>query len=401
MKQLKHQKTKPFTITLTCLLILTISFPVYALNEAPQQLWSKTYGPYRGWSVIQTSDGGYAVAGSNAFGDFRGYGEFPPLLVKTHPDGELDWSKTYKIEDGVSDSAFSLVQTKDQGYVLGGSGVAGWILKTDSQGNIQWNKKFTELDAYLTFKSIISSEDWYVYAGSGRFSNNSEFGFLIKTDTDGNTIWIQRFEGVRVNSGVQTFDGGYAVVGELDRTFWFAKTAANGNIALNKTYGGGVFSSIANANDQGYLLSGSIPWGDAGWFGKIDAFGNILWNQTVSGNLGSYWLGSAVQVPEGGYLAAGGIFSPNADYSLILKVDSSGNQLWNATYGGKKGDRANSIITVSGGFVVTGRMDGSVWLAKFAAEPDILAPTNNQGLSVLLLGSAIVVVAVVVGVFAL
>ena len=95
-------------------------------------------------SVVQTSDGGYALAGYTCF---YGAGGSDFWLVKTDSAGKMQWNKTY---GGAGyDEAHSVVQTRDGGYALAGGtssfGAGGydfWLVKTDSAGNMQWNKPY-------------------------------------------------------------------------------------------------------------------------------------------------------------------------------------------------------------------------------------------------------------------
>jgi hypothetical protein len=98
-------------------------------------LWTRTYGRDLGLSVRQTSDGGYIVAG-----------EGPPLgkglpggvyLMKTNASGEMSWTRTY----GDSSAAYSVRQTSDGGYIIAGdadvrapSGSKAYLIKTLADG---------------------------------------------------------------------------------------------------------------------------------------------------------------------------------------------------------------------------------------------------------------------------
>ncbi len=103
--------------------------------------WAKTYGGTSGdfaFSVQQTSDGGYIVAGwTYSFG--AGGGDI--FLIKTDANGNIIWAKTYG--GTYEDYAFSVQQTSDGGYIVAGgtySFGAGWddifLIKTDANGNI-------------------------------------------------------------------------------------------------------------------------------------------------------------------------------------------------------------------------------------------------------------------------
>ncbi|MCK5720989.1 MAG: hypothetical protein KAI84_00495, partial [Gammaproteobacteria bacterium] len=105
----------------------------------PYELWNKTFGGTdydAAHSVQQTSDGGYVLAGSTGPGD--------AWLIKTDANGDLKWSKTFGGTD--IHGAYSVQQTSDGGYILAGytisfgvSGQDAWLIKTDANGNEQWN----------------------------------------------------------------------------------------------------------------------------------------------------------------------------------------------------------------------------------------------------------------------
>ena len=117
------------------------------VHAASVTTFSKTYGgsgDEQANSVIQTSDGGYALAG---WTDSYGNGYYNFWLVKTDSQGNQQWTQTYGASG--DSEAYSLVQTSDGGYALAGftnSTGAGiysfWLVKTDSKGNMQWSKTY-------------------------------------------------------------------------------------------------------------------------------------------------------------------------------------------------------------------------------------------------------------------
>jgi hypothetical protein len=315
--------------------------------------WTRTYGGIH-WdspnSVIQTSDGGYAIAGktepSGTFADF--------WLVKTDSNGAQAWSKTY---GGINaDAAYSVIQTSDEGYAIIGVtysfGVSGdcCLVKTDMNGVMQWSRVFGGTNSDLGYSVVQTGDGEYVIAGetSSYGAGNADF-WLIKTDADGNLIWNRTFGGSNTDSAstvVQTTDGGYALAGYTSSfgagsyDLWLIKTDANGNMQWNKTYGGAGTEytythaqSVVQTVDGGYALAGETSSFGAGyddfWLVKTDSVGNIQWNKTYGGE--SYEMGcSMVQTKDGGYALAGDTLSYGAgseDFWLV-KTDVESGLAW-------------------------------------------------------------------------
>jgi parallel beta-helix repeat protein len=188
--------------------------------------WIRDVGEFSlgaGNALIQTFDGGYAIAGAKD-GGF--------LLLKFDPSGEVLWEKTYGTEVEFTSYASALVETDDGEYVLAGSGTP-WpnfigpngtlfnLLKTDLSGNILWTRNFsTEEMPFFARALIKTSNGGYAVAGyseTGHTIMSSGTGYirLIKTDDAGNMVWEKQFEAdttLASNhiSAVETKDGGYA-----------------------------------------------------------------------------------------------------------------------------------------------------------------------------------------------
>ena len=170
------------------------------------QQWSKTLGDGMVNSVIQTSDGGYALTGYMYIDNSPDY-----LLIKTSSTGDMQWTKTYGSED--KDVAYTVVQTSDEGYALGGwmwlrsngGGANFAIVKTDASGNEQWTQYYGEAFA----RCMIQTKDGGFALGGNK---------LVKVDSAGNEQWKVSFgENNTTNyeaySVIQTQDGGYAIAG--------------------------------------------------------------------------------------------------------------------------------------------------------------------------------------------
>lgn len=346
---------------------------------------NKTYGGTNqdeAYSMIQTSDGGYAIAGSTqSFG--TGNGDF--WLVKIDMLGIVQWNRTY--DSGKSnDCAYSTIQSSDGGYAIAGS--AGsihsnadfWLIKTDPLGNELWNKTYGGVNADWAYSVIQTSDGGYALTGATySFGAGIDDIWLIKTDSSGNAMWNKTYGGLDYDAAwsvVQTADSGYAMagytvsfsVGSCD--FWLVKTDAEGNVQWDGKYGGPsqdqAFSMIQTA-DGGYALAGFTYSYGAGvsdfWLVKTDGFGNEQWNKTYGGPYGES-ANSVIQTSDGGYAIAGvtGSYGNGQGDFWLVKTDALGNKLWNRTYGGDETDYAYSAIqTSSGGYILVG------WTASYGS----------------------------------
>jgi len=360
--------------------------------------WNKRYGGPRvdsEQSVVQTSDGGYAIASTAAFG--TGSDDDQRLwLVKTDSAGSVQWNKTYG-EQRVLLS--SIVQTTDGGYaILGNTIIVGygnaWLVKTDSNGNMQWNMSYTEIGWATAYALIQTNDGGYVMSGC----KESYDGWLMKTDAYGAMVWSRSFVEVNntdLHSVVQTNDGGYIAAGA---TQWppfsgsvdtyVVKTDADGNITWSKEFGRPAGSwyygrSVIQTGDGGYAFAGETDhWGNADfWFVKTDISGNLLWDMTYGG---PSWDGakSIVQTTDGGYVLSGqtNSFGAGDNDFWLVKTDTDGNMQWNETFGGAGDDGIGALVydvgsslvqTGDGGFALAGYTnsfsgDGKyeVWLIK-------------------------------------
>ena len=341
--------------------------------------WNKTYGGFRievAYSVIQTSDGGYAIAG---YTTTYGAGKHDFWLVKTDSTGNLEWSRTYGGPES-NEEAYSVIQTSDGGYLIAGEKSDGdgeedfWLVKTDSSGNLEWSRTYGGSGGDVARSVIQTSDGGYVIAGYTNSYGAGGFDFwLVKTDSAGNIEWSKTYGGPEWDLAkgpvIQTSDGGYVMAGYTrsygagEGDFWLVKTDSAGNLEWNKTYGGPreeVAYSVIQTSDGGYVMAGYTESYGAGihdfWLVKTDSAGNLEWSKAYGGPKVDVAY-SVVQTSDGGYLIAGYTNSYGAggfDFWLV-KTDSSGNIEWSRTYGGPKSDEARSVIqTLDGGYAVVG-----------------------------------------------
>ena len=208
----------------TCLVrVLLVSWASVSCGQAtPEAAWSTTFGgpgEEYGFSVRQTSEGGYIIAGST---DSYGAGGRDAWLIKTESSGDLSWNKTFG--GSVTDRGSSVQQTTDGGYVIAGytnSYGAGafdvWLVKTDSSGDLSWNKTLGGSEYDYAYSIQQTSDGGYIIAG---YTNSYRAGdgdvWLIRADSLGNVAWNQTFGGSEYDTAYsvrQTLDAGYIITG--------------------------------------------------------------------------------------------------------------------------------------------------------------------------------------------
>jgi hypothetical protein len=351
-----------FLSIIVLFVLLTLQLIIQA--EASSTMWIQTYGG-DGYdtaeAVIQTSDGGYAIAGrTKSFGS----GGYEFWLIKTDSLGNMEWNKTYG-----SGSAYSVVQTSDGGYAIAGS----MLVKTDSEGNMQWNR------SYGGTAMVQTSDGGYALAGSTIVAPAVEAYFrLVKTDALGYRQWNKTYPRGAYDlaqSVIQTSDGGYAIAGLTrpgagEGDFLLIKTDPSGDMEWSKTYGSQDKDEghvVVQTSDGGYALAG-LMWnrsgGDAGLV-KTDSAGNMQWKR----NYGEGIAWAMALTSDGGYIIA---------CSSLVKIDSEGNIQWNQPY--EYGSAHCVIQTSDSGYALAGTQmviidnapDGSyAWLIKTDPEGNI------------------------------
>ena len=233
-----------------------------------------------------TDDGGYITAGMT-----QHVADRDVLVVKLDEAGAIQWQREYG-GDGIERRPENILQTPDGGYIFAATstsfsaGSAVWVVKTNSTGEIQWQKLYGEGDV----------------------------------------------EDIQLAHG-----GGYIVLSErnvrpLDGDYWVIKLSPSGDIEWQKAYGGvgpDDAQPLLPTDDGGYLLSGSTEsFGSTTenvWLVKLDGDGEVEWERIYGGG-GEDEIISLISVSHGGYLAVGGSdsYSSGEKDFLVIKFNESG-----------------------------------------------------------------------------
>jgi len=316
---------------------------------------------------VRIRDGGHA--GSDSYDDAKSV-KFNLSSMKLMTE---TWERTFGGPD--TDEGYSVQQTSDGGYIVAGSivgknGTKGWLIKANAQGDEEWNKTF---DGW-PFQFVQQSSDGG-YLIMGLFEGHP---LIIKTDYRGNKQNETILSHLNLGPALLTNDGGYIFAGITESSgdeWWdvqLIKTDPNGNVLWDRTFGGPLadsFNCIEQTSDGGYIIGG-VTWPSSsdedqrGWLIKTDASGNEIWTKTLSHGQGP--IASVQQTSDGGYIIASSNFSIGSgrllsNEGLLMKVDSQGNEEWARTY---NGDFESVQQTDDGGYIVAGSFSYNSYLMR-------------------------------------
>ena len=309
---------------------------IVKLDASGNLVWDKTIGDAAnsvGNSLVQTKDGGYIATG---YTTAYGVGGEDVYVVKLDKNGNLKWTKTIGGPD--DDWGNSIIETKDGGFAIAGAahsygGGGGfpvvYVIKLDSLGNKKWTKTIVgSVGADAVGYSIIQTKDeGYAVTGSTIMNRGFDNVFTFKLDSVGNLVWANSIGGTKGEEGydmIQTSDDGFAIVGlassfGAEPTIYLLKLNSVGNLIWSRTIGDTTVGySIAQTKDRGFVISGL--YSDSGCVCKLDSVGSLLWFSHLGLKTSDFF--SVTQTKGGGFVAVG-FYSNTGMY--FLKTDSSGN----------------------------------------------------------------------------
>lgn len=391
-------------------------FTLVASAQNPgDTLWTRTYGGTSGdfgHSIQQTTDGGYIVTG---YLRSLGADGSDIWLLKTDANGDTLWTR--KLGGGDNEHGFSVQQTADGGYIIAGNVYSFRtyrddviLVKTDADGNSEWIRTYGGSENDYGYSVLQTVDGGYIVAGrTNSFGAGSNDFYVVKTRFNGSSQWERTFGGADSDGAwsiQHATDGGYVIVGYTfsygggNGDAYMVKIDSDGNTMWTRTYGGNDAEkaySVQQTADGGYIFTGvKGPTGNRDvYLVKTDANGNLLWDQTYGG---SGWdFGRSVrQTSDGGYIIAGygDSYGEGAFDAFLVKTDSDGNSLWTHSYGGSVDDYALSVLQTSDDdFVFAGYTQSfgagldDVYLVRLAGGtiPDEVPTLSEWGMIILVL----------------
>jgi hypothetical protein len=344
---------------------------IWKMDEHGTNEWQQNFGGsgiYLLKKIEKTRDGGYMLAGTS-FSD-EGFdkkeqskGGSDYWIIKLNAKGGEEWQKTYG--GSGHDDLVSILQTRDGGYILGGSSSSGigydksdinignsdyWIIKVDNKGTIEWQKTFGGIYSEFLRSIQLTHDGGYIIGGysnspesGNKFAaNNGEGGdyWILKLDTQGEVLWQQTIGGDKddqLYAVLQTKDEGYLLAGSSN-------------------------SDATNTKNKGNQSGTDF------WVLKLDALATIIWQETY--NFGkSDVLTSVTENEDGSFLISGHAQSEVLDLKktdkeeindyIALKISATGEPLWQKSVGSSGQDILKKVIeTRDGGYLLAGTSDG-------------------------------------------
>lgn len=295
-----------------------------------------------------------------------------------------------------------------------------WIVRYNSSMATLWQRTFGGTSGDLLYSIIETSDGGFLCGGSSDspISGDKTIGnigmtdfWVIKLDASGNITWQKTYGGTDVDalkSIIELNDGSYILAGGSNSPisgnktensrgngdFWIIKINNNGDIIWDKTFGGTDaedLTFVSSINDTELILSGTSlsnisfeksenSYGTYdNWVVKIDTSGNLIWDKTIGGSLQDY-LGYGVYSSNNIYVISqsfsdiSGTKTENSkgqsDY-WVTKLDLNGNIIWDKTIGGDWFDIPKSITATNDGQIL---LSGYSWSG---ITGDKTEPTNG------------------------
>jgi hypothetical protein len=256
-------------------------------DENGDTLWTATCGGTdddEGWSIVETIDGGYLVAGTT---DSYGAGESDVYLVKFDVGGDTLWTNT--IGDTLNEKALSIAPTSDGGYIITGlSGAISsdvYLLKIDANGDSLWSRSIETVHLDVGNYVQQTSDGGYIIAATscGTTPGDGCVGCLYRTDGNGDTLWIALTGSHWASSVRQTAAGDFLTVGGIydnipdppEYHLSTAKINSAGDTLWTNSYEDADGNSLVLTDDGGFIIAGEhLIYGCYYTLGDVNGSGN-------------------------------------------------------------------------------------------------------------------------------
>lgn len=367
-----------------------------------QDSFIRHYGPFsgEGYSLLINTADNYIVAGTKY--QSMNHQQFCTYEI----DQQGDTLRLSHFGTDSLDKANQIIQTSDGGYFLAGytSGLFSsysniFLVHSTNTGDIIWSKEIGGLGQERATGVIQVSSGDFVVCGRTNYNSHGLFDvLLVKINANGDTLWTKVIGGIEdeeANSIQNTSDGGFIIAGYTEsypvgtKNCYLVKTDENGDTTWTRSYGGvndDYLHSVKQTSDGGYIMTGvtqSTGVSTENMFVvRTDSFGDTLWTRSY-GQVGRWsWGNDIIETVNGGYAITGLIrtASPNGGSDLyLMKIDASGSVEWEHEFKIEPSNTSwtssigHSLVqTPDDGFAVAGKwFSGSTYeILLLKTEPD-------------------------------
>ncbi|WP_185288505.1 T9SS type A sorting domain-containing protein [Chryseobacterium lactis] len=379
---------------------LFFTYSILSAQTDPSIQWQKALGGNdneSAFSIQATADGGYIMVGISNYVDgdvTENHGNNDCWVVKLDPNGNIQWQKS--LGGSGNDQGQSVHPTSDGGYIIAASSVSSdgdvagnhgqgdyWIIKLDSNGNMEWQKSLGGSGNDIPRSIQPTSDSGYIVAGSSTSTDGDVIGnhgnsdyWIVKLDAGGNIQWQKSLggsDGDAASSIQQTYDGGYIIGGTSSSTdgdvignhggvdYWIVRLSYDGSLLWQKSLGGSgndYCYFIRETYESGYIVAGAspsigespIPNYDYRII-KLSNNGAVQWDKYFGGS--GYDVAQTVrQATNWDFIISGSSTSTNGNVTgnhgsqdyWILRLDYLGNLKWQKSLGGPGADTSTSMI---------------------------------------------------------
>jgi hypothetical protein len=340
-------------IIIVIILIFLNSIIGYSQSITWYRTWGLSSRGERGQRVVQTYDGGYALLAEISLASKNGVYY---SLLKYDSIGNLLWTNI--IVDSSNKQLWEMQQTNDSGFIFAGWSSGALLIKTDKNGNLKWQKNYTNLNAGTRFGCVTQTNDnGYMATGSYTdYANPSGKAIIVKVDTGGSVQWERQY--------MDSLFNGFAGVLQIDSTYYITGYTQK----IHPTYY--------------YAL-----------LKKIDYYGNVIWTRVYNRDNGTDYI---FQIKDGSLMIGGS--NVNSQLPFLSKFDTTGNLKWAHTYvpdmycyymckdifdniiitGSRSIEKTIGILRVDTGGTVVKTKDFS-FSGCSTISPDCIKPTNDTG----------------------
>ncbi len=376
---------------------------VIKLDAKGNLQWSTSFGGVyidEGRAIIQTSDGGFAIVGTTTSSD---YFDADIYIAKLDALGNLQWMQIAGTDNW--DEGRAIVETSDGGYRVAGvneevfENSRKWknvyLLKLSAEGNIEWTKLVSLERRDIGYDFTQDTEGRYVIVGATKYFEQGESDvYLLNVDTEGKVYWSRAIGATGNEEGYAIIPAneGYAIVGYTEsfgqgnRDVYLIKVSSKGYLQWARAIGGKASDegyAIVQALDGGYVIAGYTESFGQGkkdvYIIKVDHRGIIQWSRTIGGPEEDA-AKALISTFDGGYLAVGYTqsFGRGKADVYVVKLDAAGNLQWTRTIGGKDWDEGCAVVqTPDSGYIITGITQSfgyggaDVYIIKLDAEGNL------------------------------